>query len=93
MTALSSDVSAQLLRFGAQILSQSGDPRSGFHFDYKLGKSVGTVTISPLAPSTVYRGAPLPTGTMGFTVEIKVAEKWFPKEPGMIQAKLGSSLH
>lgn len=65
MNALSDDVSAQLLQNGAQILGTSGDPRSGFHFDYKLGKSVGTVRILPLAitpPSRIQRGAPLTRG-------------------------------
>ena len=62
MGALGDDVSAQLLSNGAQILSRSGDPRSGFYFDYRLGKSVGSVTIFPFATTpadSVHRGRPL----------------------------------
>jgi hypothetical protein len=83
--ALNDNVSAQLTENGAQILSQSGDPRNGFHFEYKLGKSIGTLTISPLAitpPSSIHRGVQLPSGTVEVTAEIQAAEKWFPKEPG-----------
>ncbi len=96
MQALNDDVSAQLTENGAQILSPSGDPRSGFHFDYKLGKSIGTLTISPLAitpPSSIHRGAELPAGTVDVTAEIQAAEKWFPEEPGTIQVSLSSSVH
>jgi len=55
-----------LSEMGAQILSQSGDSRDGFHFDYKLGNSFGSLKISPLAIGAPlpHRGAPLPEGTM-----------------------------
>ena len=49
MDALRDDVAAQLVGNGARILNQGGDARAGFHFDYKLGKTVGSVTISSLA--------------------------------------------
>lgn len=94
MEALDDDASTQLLSNGAQILSRSGDPRSGFYFDYRLGKSVGTVTIFPLAttpPDSVHRGGPLPKGTVDVTVRIEVAEEWFPKEPGTFQVRINDS--
>jgi hypothetical protein len=47
MNALRDDASAQLVANGAQILGQTGDARDGFHFEYKLEKSIGTLTISP----------------------------------------------
>jgi hypothetical protein len=94
MNALGRDVAAQLLHNGAEILSRSGDPRSGFHFDYKLGKSIGTVTISPLAINPqIHRGTPLPEGTLDVTAEIELAEKWFPKEPGTIQVSINNPIH
>src|SRR3954447_14635209 len=49
MDALRDDVAAQLVGNGARVLSEGGDARAGFHFDYKLGKTVGSVTISPFA--------------------------------------------
>ena len=82
MEALRGDRSAQLLQNGAQILSSGGDERSGFHFDYKLGHSMGTVTILPLVitpPSQIHRGGPLPEGTVETTARIDIAEKWFPE--------------
>lgn len=93
MNALRDDVEAQLVGNGAQILSQSGDPRDGFHFDYKLGKSLGSLKISPLAISSPnpHRGAPLPEGTVDVTARIELAEKWFPKEPGTIRIAVTTS--
>jgi hypothetical protein len=93
MTALSDDVSTQLSRDGAQILTRTGDPRSGFHFDYKLGKSYGALTISPLE---IYENSQSPawnrtlkrTGTVVVVLNVAFVEKWFPKEPGMITVKV-----
>jgi hypothetical protein len=83
MNALRDDVAAQLVGNGARILSQGGDARAGFHFDYKLGKTVGSVTISPLAlTSLIHRKMPLPDGMADTHTSIGVAEKWFPKGPG-----------
>lgn len=90
MTALSDDVSTQLLRDGAQILSESGDPRGGFQFDYKLGKSYGAVAISPLK---IYRSPQVQEGCVQAVVDIAFIEKWFPKEPGMITVKLNIDMH
>jgi hypothetical protein len=93
MNALRDDVAAQLVRNGARILSQGGDARAGFHFDYKLGKTVGSVTISPLAlTSLIHRKMPVPDGAVDTHTSIEVAEKWFPQEPGLIQVKLNSSV-
>src|SRR5260370_42343824 len=82
------DAYQQLVANGAQILSQSGNPRDGFRYDYKLGKSIGTLTILPLAitaPSLIHRREPLPVGTVDVTARIEQREMWFPKEPETIQ--------
>ena len=52
MNALRNDVTAQLQANGAEVLQQSGGPHEGFHFDYKVGKSMGTLTILPLTIDT-----------------------------------------
>jgi hypothetical protein len=94
MNALRDDAAVQLVGSGAQILSQSGDPRDGFHFDYKLGNSFGSLTISPLAISSPppQRGAPLPEGMVDVTAKIDLTEKWFPKEPGTMRISLTTSI-
>jgi hypothetical protein len=87
MNALRDDVSAQLVGNGAQILSQSGDARDGFHFEYKLGKSIGTLTILPLEKTSVIHGAtPLCKGLVDVTPHIEQTETWFSKEPSTITA-------
>jgi hypothetical protein len=90
MTALSDDVSTELSREGAQILSQTGDPRGGFHFDYILGKSYGALTISPLE---TYKNSQCPEGTVAVVVNISLVEKWFPKEMGVIRVKFDTDKH
>jgi hypothetical protein len=97
MTALNNDAYQQLVANGAQILSQSGNPRDGFRYDYKLGKSIGTLTILPLAitsPSLIHRREPLPVGTLDVTARIEQKETWFPKEPGSMQIQASKdSIH
>jgi len=94
---LSDDMSVRLLRSGAEILSQSGDPHTGFHVSYKIGKSIGSATISPFAQSTCAGfhtdGTPvgireLGPGTEVLAGSIAITEKWFPKEPNATQARL-----
>lgn len=87
MNALKNDAPAQLTHNGAQILSESGDARDGFHFEYKLGKSIGTLIISPLSIDTVvHRTTPLGQGLVDVNVRIKQTEIRFPKAPGTIMA-------
>lgn len=85
MDALRDDIAARLAGNGARILSQIGDARAGFHFDYKLGKTVGSVTITPLEltpldPARVLgHSRPVPNCMVGIHTRIDVAEEWFPK--------------
>jgi len=89
MNALNGDMSAQLLQNGAQILSQTGNPSSGFHFTYRIGKTIGSATISPLITTegqyrTLEDGTrvqiPPPNGAQDMAANIVIEEKWFPKE-------------
>jgi hypothetical protein len=94
MTALRDDTSAQLLGNGAQILIQSGNSQDGFHFEYKLGKGLGTLTISPLEKDLlVRRRAPLPEGVVDLTVHIEQKERWLSKEPATAQISINNSRH
>jgi hypothetical protein len=88
MSSISEDLSAQLSRDGAQILNQSGDALDGFHFDYKLGKSLGSVAISPLRIVSVLRGC---TCQAVVHVYVSVEEKYFRKEPGLISVRQTSN--
>jgi hypothetical protein len=82
--ALNNDVYKQLIFDGAQILSRGGDTHSGFHYDYKLGKSIGSLTIAPLetaSPSPIHRKFSLPDGIADVRIHIEERELWFSKEP------------
>ena len=79
----------QLSRNGAQILCRSGDARGGFHYDYRIGKNLGRVTISPVSlNSAVQRAMPLPKGTVDVATKVELAEKWYPKQQTTIEASL-----
>jgi hypothetical protein len=93
MDALGDDVAAQRVGNGARILSQIGVAQAGFHFDYRLGKTVGSVTISPLQlRPDLSRRNPLPNCMVDVQTRIDVAEKWSPKEPGLIQVSVNNSI-
>lgn len=89
MHALQDDVHSQLVGSGAQILKQSGDDRDGFHFEYKLGNSVGTLTIFPLRiDSAIHRAMPIRPGLVDTDARIEQSETWFPKPPGLIAVRV-----
>jgi hypothetical protein len=89
MAAMGDDISVQLIQDGATILSRSGSASSGFHFTYRLGKSVGSATVFPLKMNGfVTRNSPLPEGIQDMTATVAISEKWFPKEESSIQASL-----
>jgi len=94
MDALSDDVAAQLAANGAQILSQIGVAPAGFHFDYKLGKTLGSVTIAPLQlnPDLGSQKNPRPKCMVDVQARIDVAEKWLPKGPGLTQVSVNNSI-
>ena len=83
MNALRDDMARQLVENGASILSENGDARQGFRFDYQIDKSLGSVTIMPLTSTPRMRQ--LPTGSLDAGTSILITEKWFPKKPSMIR--------
>ena len=94
MDSLRDDAAAQLMDNGAHILSQGGDERSGFHFQYELGKVAGTVTISPLEEmSLMHRKPPLPSGMIDVHTSTQISETWFAKEPVLLQASSEKKVH
>ena len=97
MNALKDDVAAQLVGNGAHILSQIGEAPAGFHFDYGLGKSVGSVTIPPLelpphVGGTLSRSMSQPNCKVEVRTRINITEEWFPKEPGVTQVSVNDSI-
>jgi hypothetical protein len=81
MDALSDDVAAQLVKNGARIMSQIGLAEAGFHFDYRVGKTSGSVTIAPLQlhPDLGNWKSPRPSCNVDIQTRVDVTEKWFPK--------------
>jgi hypothetical protein len=73
MKALSDDVSCS--SSATEILGERGDARTGFHFDYKLGRSMGRVSILLLAINPrVFRRMPPPDGVVDVTAHIELPE-------------------
>ena len=97
MDALRDDVAAQLVGNGASILSQIGVAQAGFHFDYKLGKTLGSVTIAPLQLTpdlvgTLSRSTPQANCMVSVQTRVDVTEKWFAQEPSLIQVSANNSI-
>lgn len=96
MNALSDDVAAQLVKGGAHITSQIGVAEAGFHFDYKLGKTLGSVTVAPLQLtsdlSTLSQSIPQPKCMAGVKTRIDVVERWFPNEAGFMRVSVNKSI-
>lgn len=88
MSSVSDDLSAQLSRYGAQILNQSGDVHDGFRVNYRVGKTFGQVVISPLKGEKVQPGF---SGKLQVSLDVSVEEKWFPKAPGLIMVRVAGS--
>lgn len=97
MRALGEDVSSQLAARGVQILDQTGDPREGFKFRYRSGKTLGAVNVESLKiidPETAIghltSGRPntICPGEVAVELRVSVQEKYFKKEPDPITAKL-----
>jgi len=73
MDALRDGVAAQLVGNRPHILSQIGEARTGFHFDYKLGKTVGSVTIAPLELTPMLsRIEPLPNAVVESALSVRL---------------------
>jgi hypothetical protein len=94
MVALDHDLSSQLSRQGAEILSETGDPREGYRIQYQADKSVGEVALEPprLISVASLSGprAILPDDEQAVDLRITIHEKWFKSKPGMITAKVST---
>jgi hypothetical protein len=87
LTALSEDMAAQFTRVGATIISRNGDPASGFHFFYKDGTSVGSVTLLPLSDQARSSlNSPLGERVKEVRANIVISEKWFAQDSDAVQA-------
>jgi hypothetical protein len=96
MNALRNDALQQLANSGAEVLSQGGNPTDGFHFDYRANKSIGRLTVCPLAitpSSLIRRNMVLPQGMEDVTVTIEQIEQWFPKGGVTIQPSSTTIVH
>lgn len=86
----------ELARYGAIVHRQSGDPLNGFHFDYEIGKTLGSLTILPVEinPSgPIHRGPSLPAGMEDVCVRFEQVERWFPRGPRRIETDVTDSVH
>ena len=87
--SLADDLSTQLTADGAQILSRTGEPGSVVVVEYKLDRSLGTVTLSPLVPDKgVRRNTPLPEGMADVIARVAITDKWFVGEKDVFEASL-----
>jgi hypothetical protein len=89
MTELNDDLYDQLVLNGARVLSRSGDPQTGFHYDYALGKTTGTVTIPPMQPGPTHRATSLPSGMVDVIAKVDLKERWVPERQALLSSFVG----
>jgi hypothetical protein len=94
MLALDDDLSSRLSRQGAEIVTHTGEPRDGYHTQYRTDKSVGEVALESLRLISVTSvsgpRAILRDDEQAVDLRIAIREKWFETKPGMITAKVSS---
>jgi hypothetical protein len=79
MAAVRQDLKSRLGGEGAHIVTESGNAREGFRFDYSAGKSKGSVVIDPLMivdPATV-TGPGFRPGEVGIILRLQITETWY----------------
>jgi hypothetical protein len=84
MTALDEDAQNQIEGSGAEIMGHAGSAVKGYHFSYRTGQIIGSLTIGPP------RDRPLdlpesklltfPWGLRSVELSIKAEEHWFPEK-------------
>lgn len=86
MAELHHEMITQLEHSHAELLSESGDTKNGFHFVYKTGNIVGVAKIQLLiAKGESLSNSPLPERLQAVTPRISISEKWFPRESAALQ--------
>jgi hypothetical protein len=94
LLALDDDLSSQLSRQGAEILTHTGEPRDGYNTQYRTDKSLGEVVLEPLRLISVTSlsgpRAILQDDEQAVDLRITIREKWFKTKPGMITVKVSS---
>jgi len=94
-TALQQDLLSQLRSAGGEILDETGDARQGFRAHYRIGKSLGVISVDPVKTGdSATRAAGHSEGCPGAVavqVHVSVEEKWYKKEPAIEKAELSTA--
>jgi len=87
MTGVQQDLESRLSRKGSQIITEKGNPREGFQFEYATGSINGTVTVDPLViqdATSVAGKAGLPSGQTAFKLRVRISETWHKTSAGCL---------
>lgn len=77
MAAVRRDIESRLTRQGSQIIGASGDLRTGFQYDYAVGKTKGSVFIDPLVlADSTFAGQAGP-GKLTVKLQVRISETWY----------------
>ena len=85
MTAVQQDLESRLSRKGSQIITEKGNPREGFQFEYATGSINGTVTVDPLVvqdATSVAGKAGLLSGQTALKLRVRISETWHKASAG-----------
>ena len=79
MAAVRQDLKSKLAGEGAQIVSEIGNAREGFRFDYSAGQSKGSAVIDPLmiVDAESVTGPGFRPGEIGIILRLQITETWY----------------
>ena len=84
MTALDEDTENQIEGSGAEIIGHAGNAVKGYHFSYRIGQTIGSLTIGPPRDRPSDQFVPsfetLPWGMRSVGLSIQAEEHWFPEK-------------
>lgn len=77
MAAVRRDMKSRLTRQGSQIIAASGDLRTGFQYDYSIGKTKGSVFINPLVLADSTFAGQVGPGQLAVKLHVRISETWY----------------
>ena len=94
MNAVAANMTDELRRTGADLISVSGDERQGFRYEYISGNTMGTAEIRPLEIPDLQQQRPKCMRGNEATARLRVTirEEWFKEKPGLMRVSVQSDV-
>jgi hypothetical protein len=94
MNAVAANMTDELRRAGADLISVSGDERQGFRYEYISGNTMGTAEIRPLEIPDLQQQRPkcMRGNEATARLQVTIREEWFKEKPGLMRVSVQSDV-